>query len=156
MPSAIRPAAPRHRRCAGARGATASTRRAATHPPPPPPPPPPGGLDALSPDQSLFAGDFVRSSDGRFTFTYQGDGNLALDQGGVGAIWSSGTAGLPVGRAIMQADGNLVIYDGSGAPVGHTSTYGNSGAYLKVQSDGNVVVYSAGGGALWYTGTCCR
>ena len=124
--------------------------------PPPPPPPPPGGSDILSPDRSLFAGDSVRSSDGRFTFTYQGDGNLVLYQSGVGAIWSSGTAGTSVGRAIMQADGNLVIYDGSGAPVWHTSTYGNSGAYLKVQSDGNVVIYAAGGGALWYTGTCCR
>ncbi len=124
---------------------------------PPPPPPTPGGSDILSPGRALLAGDAVRSSDGRFTFTYQGDGNLVLYQGGVGAIWSSGTAGTSVGRATIQADGNLVIYDGSGAAVWHTSTHGNSGAYLKVQSDGNVVIYSAGGGgALWYTGTCCR
>lgn len=121
-----------------------------------PPPPPPGGSDTLSPEQSLYAGDSVRSADGRFTFTYQGDGNLVLYQSGVGAIWSSGTAGTSVGRTTMQGDGNLVIYDGGGVPVWHTSTHGNGGAYLRVQSDGNVVIYAAGGGALWYTGTCCR
>ncbi len=123
---------------------------------PPPPPPPPGGADTLSPDQSLFAGDSVQSGDHRFTFTYQGDGNLVLYQSGVGAIWSSGTAGSSVGRLTMQADGNLVIYNASGAAVWHTSSYGNPGAYLKVQSDGNVVVYAAGGGVLWHTFTCCR
>ena len=124
--------------------------------PPPPPPPPPGGSDTLSPDQSLFAGSSVSSSDGRFTFIYQGDGNLVLYQSGVGPIWASGTAGTSAGRATMQGDGNFVIYDGGGAPIWHTGTPGNPGAYLRVQNDGNVVVYSAGGGALWYTGTCCR
>jgi hypothetical protein len=121
-----------------------------------PPPPPPPGPDTLSADRSLFAGDSVQSSDRRFTFTYQGDGNLVLYQSGVGAIWSSGTAGTSVGRTTMQGDGNLVIYDGAGTPVWHTSTHGNGGAYLKVQSDGNVVLYSAGGGVLWHTHTCCR
>jgi hypothetical protein len=120
------------------------------------PTPPPTGPDTLLPNQSLSAGGAISSGDQRFTFTYQGDGNLVLYQAGVGAIWSSGTAGSSVGRLTMQDDGNLVIYDGNGGAVWHTSTYGNPGAYLKVQSDGNVVVYSSGGGALWHTHTCCR
>jgi WSC domain-containing protein len=119
-------------------------------------PPPPGGSDILSPDQSLFAGGSVTSSDGRFTLVYQGDGHLVLYQNGVGPIWASGTAGTSPGRATMQGDGNFVIYDAGGTPLWHTGTAGNPGAYLKVQSDGNVVVYSAGGAALWSTGTCCR
>ncbi len=117
--------------------------------------PAPGSSDTLSPGQSLFAGDSVRSDDGRFTFTYQGDGNLVLYQSGVGPIWASGTAGTSAGRASLQSDGNFVIYDDGGAPVWHTFTYGNPEAYLRVQSDGNVVIYYAGS-ALWSTGTCCR
>lgn len=120
------------------------------------PPPPPGGSDSLSPDESLYAGVAIHSGDGRFSLSYQGDGNLVLYHNGVGPIWASDTAGTSAGRALMQADGNFVIYDGSGAPVWHTGTPDNPGAYLVVQNDGNVVLYSAGGGVLWHTGTCCR
>lgn len=122
----------------------------------PPPPPPPGGSDILSPDQSLNPGDVLHSADGRFHFTYQGDGNLVLYQDGVGAIWASHTAGTAAGRATMQGDGHFVIYDAGGQPVWASGTAGNPGAYLKVQVDGNVVVYHPGGAALWYTGTCCQ
>lgn len=121
-----------------------------------PTPVPPGGADTLAPDQSLYANDSITSSDGRFTFIYQGDGHLVLYHNGVGPIWASGTAGTSPGRAIMQGDGNFVIYDGGGAPIWYTATHGHSGAYLRVNSDGNVAIYSTGGGVLWQTGTCCR
>lgn len=118
-------------------------------------PPPSDGPDILVPDEALFAGDEATSSDGRFHFVYQGDGNLVLYRWDWVALWASNTGGTSAGRAHMQSDGNFVIYDAGGTPVWNSGTAGNSGAYLIVQSDGNVVIYSSGGSALWSTGTCC-
>lgn len=118
-------------------------------------PPPSDGPDILVPDEALFPGDEATSSDGRFHFVYQGDGNLVLYRWDWVPLWASNTGGTSAGRAHMQLDGNLVIYDAGGSPVWYSGTAGNSGAYLIVQSDGNVVIYSSGGSPLWSTGTCC-
>lgn len=118
-------------------------------------PPPSDGPDILVPDEALFPGEEATSSDGRFHFVYQGDGNLVLYRWDWVALWASNTGGTSAGRAHMQLDGNFVIYDAGGSPVWNSGTAGNSGAYLIVQSDGNVVIYSSGGSALWSTGTCC-
>src|SRR5262249_9062198 len=113
-------------------------------PPPPPPPSPPGPssppppADALASGQSLSPGMTLSSADGRFHLAYQGDGNLVLDQDGVGPIWASGTGGLSAGATAMQGDGNVVIYDASGNPVWSSGTQGHAGAHLLVQADGNV------------------
>jgi subtilisin family serine protease len=114
------------------------------------------GVNALQPGESLAPGQSRTSTDGRFFLIYQGDGNLVLYQNGVGALWSSGTAGTSPGVTVMQTDGNLVVYDAVWSPVWHTYTYNNPGAWLVVQNDGNVVVYGDNGWALWATGTCCR
>jgi hypothetical protein len=106
--------------------------------------------------ESLFPGDSVSSSDGRFWLMYQGDGNLVLYRWNWVSLWSSGTSGSSAGQVDMQSDGNLVIYNAGGGVPWHAGTYGNGGAYLVVQDDGNTVIYAAGGSpALWSTGTCC-
>jgi len=123
--------------------------------PDPLPPPPPGGADSLRPGEALFANQSRISGDGRFTFVYQGDGNLVLYRWDGVPIWASNTGGTSPGQAIMQLDGNFVVYDAGGTDVYRSNTAGNPNAYLIVQNDGNVVIYSPGGPLLWSTGTCC-
>jgi predicted alpha/beta hydrolase family esterase len=137
-----------------------------TEPPPtpfPPPPPPPsptpgpgpgsGGPDSLSPDQALYPGQSISSSDGRFYLTYQGDGNLVLYRSDGVPLWHTQTYGTSAGRAVMQLDGNLVVYDASGTPIWASNTVGFDGAWLVMQSDGNLVIYTPTGAPVWASGT---
>lgn len=117
--------------------------------------PPPDGPEVLIPGEALFAGEEATSTDGRFHFVYQGDGNLVLYRWDWVPLWASNTGGTSAGHTIMQTDGNLVIYDAGGTAVWNSGTGGNPNAYLVVQNDGNVVIYSSGGSPLWSTGTCC-
>jgi hypothetical protein len=112
--------------------------------------------DVLAAGAALAPNQARTSSDGRFTFVYQGDGNLVLYQSGAGPLWASHTAGTSAGRTIMQGDGNLVIYDGGNQPVWASGTDGNPGAQVLVQNDGNVVIYTTAGVPIWATDTCCR
>ena len=97
---------------------------------------------------------WITSSDGRFTFVYQSDGNLVLYRNGsTDALWASGTNGTSEGLTLMQENGNLVIYDATNLPVFDTGTSGNPGSRLIVQNDGNVVIYSPDGRPLWATNT---
>ena len=59
--------------------------------------------EVLNPDQS------ITSSNGRYRFTYQSDGNLVLYSGNT-ALWASNTQGSPVGVCVMQSDGNLAVH----------------------------------------------
>ncbi|HEV2087152.1 MAG TPA: tyrosinase family protein [Cryptosporangiaceae bacterium] len=102
--------------------------------------------EVLNPDQS------ITSANGRYRFTYQGDGNLVL-YGPAGALWASRTAGKGVGACVMQADGNLVIYDHTVWPVWATGTNNNPGSRLVVQDDANTVIYNAKSAAVWNTNT---
>src|SRR6185503_9365058 len=116
-----------------------------------PPPPPAGGSDILASGAVLNPEQSVLSSDGRFRFKYQSDGNLVLyDQNGT-PLWHTHTYGTSAGFVAMQGDGNLVLYDGSGAPLWASGTGGHPGAFLKVQTDGNVVIYDTNGTPLWCT-----
>jgi hypothetical protein len=109
-----------------------------------------GGSDVLSSGDILWPGNYVDSTDGRFRFIYQTDGNLVL-YGPSGAIWATMTFDSP-GSVEMQTDGNLVMYNSSGSAVWHTYTYGASGAYFRMQNDGNGVIY-AGSTPIWATDT---
>ncbi len=113
--------------------------------------------DQLVPNESLGPNQFLASLNGRFTFVYQGDSNLALyknyrNQPRKG-IWDSNTAGRSAGSCDMQGDGNLVIYEAGGNPSWASNTAGHPGSQLVVQDDGNVVIYDPAGNALWDTGT---
>jgi len=142
--------------------------RGASPPPTPVPPPsgpsvPPGGgssgpgypdsRSVMRPGDRLRPGEAIRSDDGRFTLSYQGDGNLVLYQQGT-PLWASGTNGRAPGSVVMQHDGNFVMYDANDLPIWASgSSLGYPGAWLTVQSDGNVVIYSAQGVPLWATNT---
>lgn len=115
---------------------------------------PPPGPDKLLPGDQLTTNQYLKSTDNRFTFIMQGDGNLVLYQYNV-PLWASNTNGQPVTRCIMQNDGNLVLYDNLNRARWSSRTDGNPGAWLVVQSDGNVVIYR-NNSALWATNTCCR
>ncbi len=111
--------------------------------------------DRLFENEQLFREETITSSDGRFTLKLQGDGNLVLRNDVGTAIWSSGTYGTPVTRALMQVDGNFVLYDSNNTPYWSTGTYNYPGSHLVVQSDGNLVVYHDAF-PRWESGTCCQ
>jgi len=104
----------------------------------------------LANGESLTRGQDRRSTDGRFDFIYQTDGNLVL-YGPNGAIWNSGTTSIASNGVYMQTDGNLVMYN-SGTPVWASGTGGGSSAKLSIQNDGNTVI-STDSGATWATNT---
>jgi hypothetical protein len=109
--------------------------------------------DTLSAGQILIANQTLTSSDGRYTFNVQGDGNLVLRDASRSALWSSGTYGKSAQRLSMQSDGNLVLYTGSGSFVWSTGTSGSKAVKLVMQSDGNLVMRTSTGSAVWATGT---
>jgi uncharacterized protein (AIM24 family) len=74
--------------------------------------------DTLTEGQKLDKGGSLTSSNGAYTLTLQGDGNLVLAARGQ-AVWSTGTNGLDVMRAEVQTDGNFVLYTPD-KPVWHT------------------------------------
>ena len=120
--------------------------------PPVPDSPVPATGDTMNANEVLAP--WITSSDGRFTFVYQSDGNLVLYRNGsTDALWASGTNGTSEGLTLMQENGNLVIYDATNLPVFDTGTSGNPGSRLIVQNDGNVVIYSPDGRPLWATNT---
>lgn len=97
--------------------------------------------------ESLRRGQQITSNSGRFTLSFQTDGNLVL-YAGQRAIWSSGTAGSAAQTLIMQTDGNLVLYGASNSALWASNTAGNQGAFAVLQDDGNFVVY-IGQQSLW-------
>lgn len=100
----------------------------------------------------LYKGQYLLSSNGRFKFVLQFDGNLVLyDNSTRSALWASWTNGRAVNKCVMQSDGNFVIY-GYPAAIWASNTGGNPGAYLIVQNDGNVVIYR-NGRPIWATNT---
>lgn len=115
---------------------------------------PPPGPDKLLPGEQLTNGQSIKSTDNRFAFVMQSDGNLVLYKFNV-PLWSSNTHGLPVTRCIMQTDGNLVLYDNLNRARWSSGTNGNPGAWLVAQNDGNVVIYR-NSSPLWSTQTCCH
>ncbi len=128
-----------------------------TGPCPPPTPPPPAapvavGGNTLQPGQALAPGQSVRSSDGRFLFVQQGDGNLVLYAPGGRALWDSRRSGGGY-TTYMQGDGNLVTYAPGHRAVWSSNTWGKPASRLVVQDDGNVVIYAPGNRAVWATNT---
>jgi hypothetical protein len=107
---------------------------------PPAPPAGPNKGSRLAPGQFLMAGETLVSTNQRYRFALQTDGNLVLYDIDT-AIWSSGTYGASVTALAMQTDANLVIYGPGGAVWSSGSYHKATNAGLTVQNDGNVVVY---------------
>lgn len=112
--------------------------------------------NTLGPGEFLASGMARYSPDGRFTFTYQTDGNLVLYQAGVGAIWHINRYNYPAAYAVLWADGNLAVYTSGWYPMWYSNTYGSPVLGLFVQNDGNVVIYTSNWRPIWATNTCCR
>lgn len=100
----------------------------------------------------------LTSSNGRFTFENQGDGNFViydLHQGRF-PLWASDTMGGGGDRVIvMQGDGNLVMmFAWNKWAIWSTETAGrgNESSVLVLQDDGNAVIFSDGK-EIWQTGT---
>ena len=106
--------------------------------------------DTLTEGQKLLKGNSLTSSNGAYTLTLQGDGNLVLAARGQ-AVWASGTDGQNVERAELQTDGNFVLY-ASDKPVWHSDTKGSKDVKLVLQDDRNLVLYAKDGPA-WSTKT---
>ena len=99
----------------------------------PPSGPPANGAQALA-GQILVKDQGLQSSDGRYTFVFQSDGNLVLyknySRHPRKALWASGTNGRPAAVCIMQGDGDLVIYDADAHALWSSNTYNHQGATL--------------------------
>ena len=91
--------------------------------------------DTLTEGQKLLKGNSLTSSNGAYTLTLQGDGNLVLAARGQ-AVWDSGTDGQTVERAELQTDGNFVLYT-SDKPVWHSDTKGSKDKKPKKDKDKN-------------------
>lgn len=73
-------------------------------------------------DEVLTPGAAITSANGRYSFIYQGDGNLVL-YAPWGPMWASNTAGNPGARLIIQDDGNVVSYRTDNHPIWDTGTW---------------------------------
>lgn len=108
-------------------------------------------------NRSLRRGMSVRSSDGRYLFAMQGDGNLVLYGPSGRAIWATSwitSAWRSQEFVIFQSDGNLVTY-GGGRAIWATNTGAKGADRFVVQGDGNLVVYR-GSTPLWASNTAGR
>ena len=115
-------------------------------PAPTPTPISPATSNILRSGQTMATEVVIYSTDRRYSFKFQSDGNLVLYDNS-SPIWSSGTSGIGIGgRVIMQSDGNLVLYNSGNAPLWHTATHGNYGAYLLIQNGANM--YTTSGSLL--------
>ncbi len=102
-------------------------------------------------------GTTLRSPNGRFTLTYQDDGNLVIYKNGNQPIWASNTTGRNAARRLMfQEDGNLVIYDKNQKPIWASNSENKGGKYIVMQDDGNLVIYTMNNHAIWATNTSGR
>ena len=108
-------------------------------------------------NRALRRGMEVRSSDGRYRFVMQNDGNLVLYGPSGRALWATSFrtgSWRSQEYVIFQADGNLVTY-GGGRAIWSSGTPG-SGARFVVQNDGNLVIYNGSNRAVWSSGTAGR
>lgn len=110
--------------------------------------------DNMGVNRVLRRGMNLKSSDGRYQWVLQTDGNLVLYGPSGRPIWANGR--FTTQFVIMQGDGNMVGYTDAGGVTWATNTAGTGTANrLVIQSDGNAVIY-AGSRAVWATNTVGR
>lgn len=107
--------------------------------------------NTLGTGQSLPAGGWITSSDGRDKAVMQTDGNLVV-YGPTGPLWASGTFTGNGSVLVVQTDGNAVVYAPGRGPVWATGTVPSTGSRLVLQTDGSLVVLDGSGRTLWKNG----
>ncbi|MGQ0631650.1 MAG: CHAP domain-containing protein [Sporichthyaceae bacterium] len=114
---------------------------------------------AFTDKRSLRRDMHVRSSDGRYTFVLQGDGNLVLYGPSGRAIWSTDVRASgwrdQVKVKFSAARGTLATYAADGRRIWESGGLNAGGDRFVVQSDGNLVIY-AGSKAVWASNTAGR
>ena len=111
--------------------------------------------DRLNPNECLFQGQSIMSTNGCFKLIMQEDGNLVIYRESNGkALWNSKTARSCTDRACMQGDGNFVTYDCHNKATWSSKTPKNEGSSVVMQNDGNLVMYAWNSPrALWSSKT---
>jgi hypothetical protein len=111
------------------------------------------GVSLVVPGQTLTAGQWRISTNGRYRLDMQFDGNLVLydEQQNHKPVFESRTGNNPGAFARLQTDGNLVILAPSGRVLFHTATGGQPVKHLAVQGDGNLVLFSTSGQPIWWS-----
>jgi hypothetical protein len=113
--------------------------------------------------ESLGKDQCIMSTNDRFKFVMQGDGNLVLydTKEGSKCIWASGSHVYSgSAKATLQADGNLVVSSGKDrgrwGPEWQSNSKGEDSPALTVQDDGNVVIKTSDGKQIWCTNSTQR
>lgn len=92
----------------------------------------------------LSKGDKLTSTNGKFTFTFQKDGNLVTTKVKSGKVqWQSGTAGRKkANRLVIQKDGNVVLYSKKNKAFWSTQTVADSprNPRFVLKNNGELVV----------------
>ncbi|MGJ6969577.1 hypothetical protein ACSDR0_47610 [Streptosporangium sp. G11] len=99
-------------------------------------------------DESLKAGDYLRSLNRKYLLHMQADGNLVLLNEAKRVLWHTKTGGNPGAFAYLQKDGNFVVRSTSGKAL-WSSGKSAPGGTLYLQEDGNLVIRAIGGAAVW-------
>jgi hypothetical protein len=112
------------------------------------------GSDRLLANDFMSSNQYLASTDGRYRFYLQGDGNLVLRVVSTSqALWSSATNGKGGVRLNMQSDGNLVLRNAKGAAIWSSQSNGKGARRAVLQNDGNLVLDTSSGAIVWSTGT---
>jgi hypothetical protein len=112
------------------------------------------GSNQLAAGGNLYPGQYLQSSDKRFSLVMQSDGNLVLYGPAFQYLWASSTNGQPVAYAtLQQSDGNFVLYDSNGTALWNWGAAGSGATKAVVQADGNFVLANSSGTAVKQSGT---
>lgn len=103
--------------------------------------------NSLKPNERLYAGQSLWSTNSAYRVVMQSDGNFVLYRGS-SAYWASRTQASNA-YVVMQGDGNLVVYNSAGTALWNSGT-SNAGSNVVMQDDGNFVLYT-GSTALFAT-----
>jgi M6 family metalloprotease-like protein len=112
--------------------------------------------NTLLPNEILYPGDRLTSSNGYYNLRMQTDGKLELCNLTNYIMWSSNESESTNNHAIMQEDGNLVVYNRSNVAIWASNTEENPNAYLKLQDDRNLVIYNEHHKPIWDSNTQLR
>lgn len=108
----------------------------------------------LNSGQKITSNQYLESTNLKYRFYLQSDGNLVLrDWGTRAALWASGTQGKGGTRLTVQSDGNIVLYTSSNKAVWASNTQGTGANRLVLQDDANLVLYTGAGQSVWSTQT---
>lgn len=108
----------------------------------------------LQKNQTLTAGDYLTSPNGKIKLQMCIDGNLALYDGKT-AIWSTGTSSDGGATVTLQTNGNLVVTDTDTSNVlwiSNTYSAEHPALSASVTDDGNFALFDATGYAIWSAG----